>query len=192
MPRGLLLESKAGMGALRCTAAHWYGVNASAKVALQLQTYVSSSTKTQSMLGQEREQHPGYYLQLDLHFFLSMMTTNKIIHVTVVNVAIECPSFHQQNNLQGQESFKENHSKCLQDSRLEEGHMKEGSEQNPFASREESHPFKASKKIIIRHALGKPPQESNAHAKLTARQDKGDMLIRKATCDAPGSCGSFQ
>lgn len=65
-------------------------------------------------LGQEREQHPGYYLQLDLHFFLSMMTTNKIIHVTVVNVAIECPSFHQQNNLQGQESFKENHSKCLQ------------------------------------------------------------------------------
>lgn len=28
------------MGALRCTAAHWYGVNASAKVALQLQTYV--------------------------------------------------------------------------------------------------------------------------------------------------------
>lgn len=36
-----------------------------------------------------------------------------------------------------------------QDSRLEEGHMKEGSEQNPFASREESHPFKGERSLKL-------------------------------------------
>ena len=51
--------------------------------------------------------HPGCHLQLELHLFLSTMTTNVIISVTVVNVAIECPhSLMIQYSLQGTGEFQ--------------------------------------------------------------------------------------
>lgn len=51
--------------------------------------------------------HSGCQLQLELHLFLSMTTTNVIISVTVVNVAIECShSLMIQYSLQGTGEFQ--------------------------------------------------------------------------------------